>query len=430
MATSALQTAPRSAWLLLAFLTLINVVNFVDRQLITSLQIPLRDDPDLHLTDVQNQLLAGYAFSAVYSLAGLALGTLADRRHRPRLIALGLLVWSAMTAASGLAYNFWQLGLARIFVAVGEATLTPAAIAMLCDVFPPKRRALATGLYYLGIPLGASLSLIIANLLWPIPWVGWRGCFFILGLIGLMLVAVLLVIRDPQRGGTEAPTDTPPQPATSVAPANRLIEMFQALAGSPALVLTMLGGIVINIGVGTTWLEASWLNAERGFTKQGAPIFLGVALLLGGSAGNFIGGWLGDRMQHRWRGGRLLALIVLQCALTPFAVAFRFLPGDLRVPLFVCCVFTSMLVTFMYGPVLATIQELTPLRLRATMIAFLLIGLNILGASLGSVLAAWLAGRLGSYTWGIFITAQASLLAMPLFWAARHFQLKQRMLTT
>src|SRR5262249_46481805 len=123
----------RSAWSLLTFLTFLNVINFVDRQLITSLQIPLRDDPRLQLNDVRIQLLAGYAFRVVSSCAGLMLGTPADRWHRPRLVAAGLLVWSAMTAASGLAQNFWQMGVARIFVAVGEATLTPAAVAMIGD---------------------------------------------------------------------------------------------------------------------------------------------------------------------------------------------------------------------------------------------------------------------------------------------------------
>ena len=176
MSTSSQDSALPSGWQLLALLTSLNVINFVDRQLITSLQIPLRDDPQLQLTILQNQLLAGYSFSIVYSVAGLYLGTLADRKHRPRLIALGLLVWSGATAASGLAQDFWQLAVARIFVAFGEATLTPAAVAMLADVFHPHKRSLASGLYYLGVPIGAGLSLIIANLLWPIPWIGWRGC--------------------------------------------------------------------------------------------------------------------------------------------------------------------------------------------------------------------------------------------------------------
>jgi MFS family permease len=415
MTTPHSETAPRTAWLLLALLTLLNVVNFVDRQLITSLQIPLREDPQLRLTNLQNQLLAGYAFSVVYSLAGLFLGTLADRTHRPRLVAMGLLVWSGMTAASGLAQNFWQLGLARILVAIGEATLTPAAVAMLGDVFRPRQRSLATGLYYLGIPLGASLSLIVANLLWPIPWVGWRGCFVMLGLIGLAMVVVLLFVKDPPRGATEdrAPSESRPVEERS---ARMLVsEVIETLRKTPALLLTMVGAVLVNIGVGAMWLDSSWLHAERGFSKQGAPIFLGVALLLGGSAGNILGGWLGDRLNQHRPGGRLLALVVLQLAICPFAIAFRLLPGDLRPALFACCVLATVLVTFMYGPVLATVQELTPVRLRATMVALLLIGLNILGASLGAVIAAWLVEILRSYTWGIFITAQVGLLSIPVF---------------
>ena len=392
------------------------MINFVDRQLITSLQIPLRDDPKLGLTDVRNQLLAGYAFSIVYSCAGLMLGSLADRWHRPRLLALGLLVWSAMTAASGLAQNFWQMGLARIFVAVGEATLTPAAIAMIGDLFRPRQRSLASGLYYLGIPLGASFSLIVGNVLWPIPGIGWRGCFLFLGLLGLSMVCVLMFIKDPRRGAMDDapafPSERPAQPRLGIA---TVAEIFRVLGRSPALGLTMLGAVLINISVGTTWLDSFWLNAERGFSKQGAPIFLGAALLFGGSLGNVLGGWLGDRLNRRFSGGRLLALILIQTAIIPFAVAFRFLPGDFRAALWVCCLVGSIQITFMYGPVLATIQELTPVGLRATMVAFWLIGLNILGASLGSVIAAWLAGRLHSYTWGIFITAQASLVAIPFF---------------
>ena len=419
MSTSSQVLAPPSAWQLLALLTSLNVINFVDRQLITSLQIPLREDPLLHLTNVQNQLLAGYAFSIVYSVAGLYLGTLADRTHRPRLIAMGLLIWSGATAASGLAQNFWQLGLARIFVAFGEATLTPAAVAMLADVFHPRQRSLASGIYYLGIPIGASFCFVIANLLWPIPWIGWRGCFFGLGLIGLSMVGVLMLVKDPRRGATER--EPIPNQAQSIERRSffsSLIETCEAIRRTPALALTMLGGVVINIGVGATWLDTSWLNAERGFTKSGAPIFIGCMLLVGGSAGNVLGGWLGDMLNNRRSGGRVLAIVLSQIVIAPFAIAYRFLPSEHFIGLGVCYAIGAVLVTIMYGPVLATVQELSPVRLRATTIALLMIGLNIFGASLGSVIAAWLTGVLHSYTWGIFITAQVSLLSIPLFLSA------------
>lgn len=416
MSTPSQDLAPPSAWQLLALLTSLNVINFVDRQLITSLQIPLRDDPLLHLTTLQNQLLAGYSFSIVYSVAGLYLGTLADRKHRPRLIALGLLIWSGATAASGLAQDFWQLAIARIFVAFGEATLTPAAVAMLADVFRPRERSLASGLYYLGVPIGAGLSLIIANLLWPIPWIGWRGCFFGLGLIGLAMVGVLMLVKDPRRGATD-----PAPHAMEIMQSERrsfwfsLVETWRAIRQTPALALTMTGAVIINISVGATWLDSSWLNAERGFTKSGAPIFIGCMLLVGGSVGNILGGWLGDMFNRRRNGGRLLAIVVSQLAIAPFAITNRFLPGDYYIGLGVCYCIGSIMVTIMYGPVLATVQELSPIRLRATTVALLMIGLNIFGASLGSVMAAWLTGWLHSYTWGIFITAQAGLFSIPLF---------------
>jgi MFS family permease len=420
--------SPRYAWLVLALLTLLNVVNFVDRQLVVSLQVPLKADPHLQLDDLKITLLAGYAFAVVYSIAGLFLGTIADRASRPRLIAAGLLVWSAMTAVSGLAQSFWQLAAARVLVAIGEATLTPAAVAMLGDAFPPKQRSLAAGLYYLGIPLGAGLSLIVAGVLEPIPGVGWRGCYQILGVVGLLLVAVVALVKDLSRGGMD--TASSAAPPSSVAPTLRgqLSDVVRALSRSPALVMTMIGAIAINIGVGATWLEPSWLVTERGFDKSQATVFLGVNLLLGGSLGNFLGGWLGDLFQRNFSGGRLLALTALQLAIAPFGIAFRLLaPDSIMFP--ASCLVGSVYITMMYGPVLATVQELTPVQLRATMIAFLIVWLNILGASLGAVIAAQLTRQLGSYTWGIFFTAQLGLVAVPLFLlAARRYETDRRRL--
>jgi MFS family permease len=124
---------------------------------------------------------------------------------------------------------------------------------------------------------------------------------------------------------------------------------------------------------------------------------------------------MGDMFNSRRNGGRVLAIVVSQIAIAPFVIASRFLPGDYYLLIGVCYCIGSILITIMYGPVLATIQELSQVRLRATTVALLMIGLNIFGASLGSVLAAWLTGFLHSYTWGIFITAQAGLLSIPFF---------------
>lgn len=417
--------SPRYAWFVLGLLTLLNVVNFVDRQLVVSLQVPLKADKDLQLDDVKITLLAGYAFAVVYSIAGLMLGAIADRWHRPRMIALGLLLWSAMTAATGLAQSFWHMALARIFVAIGEATLTPAAVAMLGDVFGPKQRSLASGLYYLGIPLGASLSLIVASVVEPIPGIGWRGCYIALGALGLLLVGVVALVKDPPRGGMEFAVARKQAPTVVLSLGKQFGEILATLSRSPALVMTMLGAIAINIGVGTTWLDPSWLVAERGFEKSQAVLFLGVIFLFGGSLGNFLGGWLGDLFHRHWSGGRLLALVCVQVAIAPLCILFRFVAPESY--LFPIGYFASSIsVTMMYGPVLASVQELTPLRQRSTMIAFLLIGLNVLGASLGALIAANISRSLGSYTWGIFLTAQIGFVSIPMFLlAARRYRADQ-----
>src|SRR5262245_58130900 len=194
------------AWLLLGFLTALNVMNFVDRQLITSFGQPITRDLGLELWEFG--LLTGLVFILFYTAVGVFLGTLADRWRRPRLIAVGLFLWSALTAASGLAQNFWQMAAARVLVGVGEATLTPAAISMLSDVFRPRSRALASGVYYLGIPVGAGLSLILSGILGPLLG-GWRECFYLLGGLGIPLALATWFLRDPERGGMEDAPATP-----------------------------------------------------------------------------------------------------------------------------------------------------------------------------------------------------------------------------
>src|SRR5688572_15590206 len=132
------------AWALLVLLTSLNILSWVDRQIIPAFA-PLLI-AELGLTSAQIGLLYGYAFILCFIIAGTILGTLADRVHRPRLIAAGLAVWSLFTGVSGLARSFAQLAGARVMVGIGEATLTPAALAMLSDVFPGHWRARAAGI--------------------------------------------------------------------------------------------------------------------------------------------------------------------------------------------------------------------------------------------------------------------------------------------
>jgi MFS family permease len=192
-------TASKNAMGILLFLTLLNIINMVDRNLITSFGTDIIND--LNLSDFQFGLLTGPIFVVFYSIAGLFMGALADRVHRPRLIAAALVLWSVLTALAGMAKNFTQIGIARLFIGIGESAMTPSALSMLADMFPKAKRGTATGIYYLGVPLGAGASFIVAGILGPM--IGWRNCFIVLGAFGMLLVLVLLFLKDPKRGAME-----------------------------------------------------------------------------------------------------------------------------------------------------------------------------------------------------------------------------------
>jgi len=415
------ESTPGSAWLLLGFLTLLNVMNFVDRQLITSFGEPITRDLRLELWEFG--LLTGLVFVLFYTSVGVFLGALADRWPRPRLIAMGLFLWSALTAASGLAETFWQMAAARVLVGVGEATLTPAAISMLSDVFRPRSRALASGVYYLGIPIGAGLSLILSGILGPLLG-GWRECFYLLGGLGIPLAVVTWFIRDPQRGGMEESS----APRLLIEKPSTFGEIGRCLGRSPALVLTILGGVAIHFAMAASFFDAIWLRREHGYTQREAGLFLGTLFLCGGVTGNVLGGWLGDWFRRRWPAGRLIFLVCGQLLLYPIALNFRWLPADS--PWFpVTCFVGAVLMTYFYGSLFATVQDLVPVSVRSTMIAVLIFSVNLLGIAPGSFVAGRLCDTLDGQvdnpmSWGLFLTGLAGLLAVPFFLlAARRYSI-------
>ena len=186
-------------------------VNFIDRQIISVLALDIKRD--LGLTDADLGFLYGTAFGVFYALFGIPMGKLADSWNRIRLITIGLSLWSAMTALSGLARTGWQLGAARIGVGIGEATASPCSYSLIADYFPRDRRAGALAVYSSGMYLGAGLSLFLGAAIgkawdqaFPSGWlglVGWQAAFIIVGLPGLLLAAAIAMLREPPRGGTD-----------------------------------------------------------------------------------------------------------------------------------------------------------------------------------------------------------------------------------
>ena len=378
------KASPRAMSFLL-FLTLLNILNMFDRTLITSFGTAIITD--LELSDSQFGLLTGPIFVFFYSIMGLFMGALADRVHRPRLIAAGLILWSALTALSGMAKSFAQIGVARLFIGVGESAMAPAALSMIADLYPKARRGTATGIYYLGVPLGAGGSFIVAGILGPM--IGWRNCFMLLGAIGLVLAVVLLFLKDPKRGAMEEAQDAKQEDLIGGNWRSIASDVYSIVKSTPALAWTMIGAVFLHIPLGAGQFAIVWLERERGFGVGEISAVYGLIYIVFGTAGTFLGGILSDWYQARFKGGRVRFLAYLMLGITPLLISFRFV--DPSSALFYLGMAAGMFsVSSFYGPAFSTVQDLTPARLRGVMTGLLLVACNLLGLGIGAMMTGLL----------------------------------------
>ena len=202
------------AWYALILFVIVYIFNFIDRQIVSILAESIK--ADLELDDAQIGFLYGTAFAVFYALFGIPLGRLADSWYRGRLMAIGLALWSSMTALSGFAQNFGMLAAARIGVGIGEASASPAAYSMIADYFPKERRATALSIYSSGLYIGGGLSLPIGGFVisqwarWypdpssaPLGLAPWQAAFLAVGLPGLLLALWIFTLREPMRGAID-----------------------------------------------------------------------------------------------------------------------------------------------------------------------------------------------------------------------------------
>lgn len=202
------EAASTYSWYVLCVLVVVYILNFIDRQILSILAVDIKRD--LSLTDGQLGFLGGAAFAVFYALFGVPLGRLADRWHRVRLLTIGLVLWSTMTALSGFARNYLTLSLARMGVGVGEATASPTAYSLISDYFPSRQRATALAIYSSGLYLGGGISLFIGakiSQVWDAAYpgggmgglVGWQAAFLAVGLPGLIVALWVASLREPER---------------------------------------------------------------------------------------------------------------------------------------------------------------------------------------------------------------------------------------
>lgn len=408
----------------LMFLTLLNVMNFVDRQLLASFANWIV--PDLGLSNTQFGLLTGLIFIFFYSVAGVFMGVLADRVNRTRLIAAGLALWSALTALSGMAKGFVSLAIPRLFIGVGESIMTPTAMSLLADRFPSSRLGFASGVYYMGVPIGVAASLFVVAYLEPL--LGWRGCFYALGALGLVLALVMFFMKEtPRRHEVEAQARQ--QEAVQRPSVREMLSILvQAFKNSPALLMTVLGGVAFHFILGAATFEQLWFVQERGFDRTEIAELSGWLAFAGGIAGNLFGGAGGDAFLRKTGMGRPMFLFWIMLVLTPISLYYRIADPTSMFFLFGIFIGYFQLGCF-YGPTFATVQELVPPQIRGTVVAFYILSLNFFGLGLGvtggGIVVDWMIGQgiTEPYTMTLLAFTALSLIAIPLFFfAGRRFE--------
>lgn len=377
--------ADTRSWGVLAVLCFVYVLNFLDRQLLSILAKPIQDS--LHVTDGQLGLIGGLYFAFFYCFIAVPVGWFADRTNRVTVLSLACAIWSAATAACGLAVSYPQLVVARMTVGFGEAGGVPPSYALITDLFPPGKRGTALGLYNLGPPIGAALGIAFGASIAAA--FDWRYAFITIGAVGLVTAAaVRLFVREPVRGRFDVNV-------THLAKAG-FRETLGAFFSRKTLVLAALGsGATQMITYGMGNFTTLFLMREKGMTLKEVAVWYALVALIGIGSGMYVSGRLIDRMTRRSRVAyATLPALSLTFAL-PFYVAFVWAP-TWRLSL-VFLTGALMLNYFYLSSSVALVQEEVRPDQRVMAGALLLLVMNFIGLGFGptwvGAASDWFASR-------------------------------------
>lgn len=378
----------KAAWTSVAVLFVYSVFAMVDRQIMTMLVDPIRRD--LGISDVEASLLLGLSFALFYTTVGVAMGWVADRVSRRALIGISVALWGLASAACGLASSFAELFIARMLVGVGEAALGPAAYSMIADSFPRHRLSLAMSVFIMGGLVGGAIALLTGGFVisWStthasvtLPLLGdlhsWRLVFFMTGVPGPLLALLVLLLREPARGGKRTADDGTP---IGLAPFLR--------ANWRLLALLCIGFGAMSMIVNSTF---AWTPTVLGRTFGASPMEIGAVMsllvLFAGLPGQLATGWWVDRRHQR---GDFSANLRLFPLTLPFAAAcgiLALLSGGLSVFGIAMVPYYFFAMTFL-GVAAAALQMITPSALRGRISGLFIMIITLIGFGIGPTLVA------------------------------------------
>jgi predicted MFS family arabinose efflux permease len=400
-ARTSLLSGPAGRALLL--LTAVNLLNYLDRFVVSALAESLR--AELHLSDFRLGTLMT-AFLVVYTLASPVFGALGDRGRRPRLLAAGVAIWSVATLLSGLAAGFVTLLLARALVGIGEAAYATISPSLMADHFERSRRGRAFALFFAAIPVGAALGYVIGGLLDRS--FGWRAAFFAVGLPGLLLAALVLREPDPPRGQFDDAPRAPPRP---------LLDAWRALAGNRPYVLAVLGYAAYSAATGALgfWMPA-FLERTRGMARAQATVEFGAVVVATGLIGTLLGGWIADALRRRIANADLWVCALSALAAAPLAaVALRASSPAVYLGTLVAgqlCLFASA------GPINDVIVAVVPPSERSTASAVSIFAIHALGDVPSPPLVGALSDRTSLGTAILLVPAAIAVAGALWLWGA------------
>jgi MFS family permease len=408
-------TSPGYSRYVLAILFAVYVVNFVDRQILSILLEPIKED--LGASDTQMGFLTGFAFAIFYTGFGIPIARWADHGTRRSIIAIGLTVWSVMTAACGFAQNFVQLAIARVGVGIGEAAGSPPSHSLISDYFPPEKRAGALSIYNIGIPVGIMLGYLTGG--WIVEFFDWRVAFFAVGVPGLILALVLrLTVREPPRGmseglDVEAQTDS-------------LKDVIRFL-------LSLRSFVLLSVACGFSAFSAygfgSWVPAFLGRVHQMGHgeigTWIGIESGVGGALGMIATGLLANRLGGRDPRWFLWLPAISIVIYLPFSIAFLLLDNS---TIALLSYFVPVALGSVYlGPAIALTHQLVKVRMRAVASSILIFFINLIGMGLGpqavGVVSDMMTPEYGAegLRWSLLIVLTSKVVSIVLFMlAARH----------
>jgi len=371
----------------LCILVLVYTFNFIDRQIVGILAIPIKED--LGLTDTQLGLMGGLAFALLYTTLAIPIAMAADRMSRAWIMTGALVVWSGMTALCGTAQNFWQLFFARVGVGIGEAGGVAPAYSLISDFFPPNQRARALSVFSFGIPIGSALGIVFGGIIATL--VDWRFAFLVVGVAGIVLAPIFrATVREPVRGAFDV--------GSSQSGAASLTEIMRVLLRKPSFWGLSLGASFSSMmGYGLFFWLPSFFVRSFEVTLLNASLVYGAILLVGGIAGTWLGGYLADRFGEKNRAAyaRIPAFAFL--AAVPFYLVGVLSP-TLLISVLVMVVPTALGLAWL-GPVISAVQHLVPPNMRATASAIFLFVNNLIGIGVGTLaigaISDGLQGRFG-----------------------------------